>query len=84
MDKYSVTSMDLAPSNLSIIFKLSGDRLGEYADVMDYIPGKYHINTMKFVYKNGSVANINGDCAGSHIAQDLRDGAVAEVVIEIA
>ena len=37
MDKYSVTSMDLAPSNLSIIFKLSGDRLGEYADVMDYI-----------------------------------------------
>ena len=37
MDKYSVTSMDLSPSNLSIIFKLSGDRLGDYADVMDYI-----------------------------------------------
>lgn len=37
MDKYSVTSMDLAPSNLSIIFKLSGDKLGEYADIMDYI-----------------------------------------------
>lgn len=37
MDKYSVTSMDLSPSNLSIIFKLSKDRLGDYADVMDYI-----------------------------------------------
>jgi len=56
----------------------------QFADVMDYVPGKYHINTMKFVYKNGSVANINSDCAGGHIAQDLREGAVAEVVIEIA
>lgn len=37
MDKYSVTSMDLSPSMLSIIFKLSKDRLGDYADVMDYI-----------------------------------------------
>ncbi len=37
MDKYNVTSMDLSPSNLSIIFKLSKDRLGDYADVMDYI-----------------------------------------------
>lgn len=37
MDKYHVTSMDLSPSNLSIIFKLSKDRLGDYADVMDYI-----------------------------------------------
>lgn len=55
----------------------------QFADVMDYIPGKYQINTMKFVYKNGSVANINGDCAGGHIAQDLRDGAVAEIIIEI-
>lgn len=56
----------------------------QFADVMDYIPGKYQINTMKFVYKNGSVANINSDCAGGHIAQDLRDGAVTEVIIEIA
>lgn len=37
MDQYNVTSMDLSPSNLSIIFKLSGDQLGNYADVMDYI-----------------------------------------------
>ena len=37
MDEYKVTSMDLSPSMLGIIFKLSKDRLGNYADVMDYI-----------------------------------------------
>ncbi|MCF0144933.1 MAG: AMP-binding protein, partial [Firmicutes bacterium] len=37
MDQYGVTSMDLSPSILGIIFKLSKDRLGDYADTMDYI-----------------------------------------------
>ena len=37
MDEYHVTSMDLSPSMLSIFFKLSKDRLGDYADVLDYI-----------------------------------------------
>ncbi|MBQ0004287.1 MAG: acyl--CoA ligase [Clostridiales bacterium] len=37
MDQYGVTSMDLSPSMLSIIFKLSKDKIGEYADVMDYV-----------------------------------------------
>lgn len=37
MDQYHVTAMDLSPSMLSIIFKLSKDRLGDYADQMDYI-----------------------------------------------
>lgn len=37
MDDYKVTSMDLSPSMLSIFFKLSKDRLGDYKDVMDYI-----------------------------------------------
>lgn len=37
MDEYRVTSMDLSPSMLGIIFKLSKDRLGDYADTMDYI-----------------------------------------------
>lgn len=37
MDMYKVTSMDLSPSMLSIIFKLSKDRLGDYADILDYI-----------------------------------------------
>ena len=37
MDKYHVTSMDLSPSILNIFFKLSKDRLGDYAEVLDYI-----------------------------------------------
>lgn len=37
MDTYRVTAMDLSPSMLSIIFKLSKDRLGDYAHVLDYI-----------------------------------------------
>lgn len=37
MEDYHVTSMDLSPSMLGIIFKLSKDRLGDYKDTMDYI-----------------------------------------------
>lgn len=37
MEQYHVTSMDLSPSMLSIIFKLSKDRLGDYAEQIDYI-----------------------------------------------
>ena len=37
MDDYAATSMDLSPSMLSIIFKLSKDRLGNYADQLDYV-----------------------------------------------
>lgn len=37
MDEYRVTSMDISPSMLSIIIKLSKDRLGNYADVLDYV-----------------------------------------------
>lgn len=37
IEEYHVTSMDLSPSMLSIIFKLSKDRLGDFADQMDYI-----------------------------------------------
>lgn len=54
-----------------------------FADRKDYIPGEYQINTMKFVYKNGSVVNINSGCATGHIAQDIRNGAVAEIAIDI-
>lgn len=37
IEQYHVTSMDLSPSMLSIIFKLSKNRLGDYAGQMDYI-----------------------------------------------
>ena len=37
MDTYHVTSMDLSPTMLSIIFKLGKDSLGNYADQLDYV-----------------------------------------------
>lgn len=37
MREYGVTSIDLSPSMLSIIFKLSKDAIGEFCDVMDYV-----------------------------------------------
>lgn len=37
IEKYRVTSIDLAPTILSMIFKLSKDKLGNYRDQMDYI-----------------------------------------------
>ncbi|MBR5420247.1 MAG: acyl--CoA ligase [Lachnospiraceae bacterium] len=37
MEKYRVSAIDLAPTLLSIIFRLSGDRIGKYADRLDYI-----------------------------------------------
>ena len=37
IEQYHVTAMDLVPSMLSIIFKLTKDRLGEYAEQLDYV-----------------------------------------------
>lgn len=37
IEQYHVTAMDLVPSMLSIIFKLTKDRLGDYADQLDYV-----------------------------------------------
>lgn len=37
IEKYHVTSMDLVPAALSTILQLSGDRLGDYRDQLDYV-----------------------------------------------
>ncbi|MDC7290326.1 acyl--CoA ligase [Blautia schinkii] len=37
LDEYPVTALDLVPSSLSIIFKLSKDKLGDYREQLDYI-----------------------------------------------
>ncbi len=37
IEKYQVTAMALAPAALSIIFQLSQNKLGEYADQFDYL-----------------------------------------------
>lgn len=42
--KYGATAVALAPSALSIILKLSGDKLGEFCDKIDYIElGSAHL-----------------------------------------
>ena len=37
MDEYKVTSIDMSPSIFEVIFKLSGQKLAEYKDVIDYV-----------------------------------------------
>ncbi|MCD8082493.1 MAG: acyl--CoA ligase [Clostridiales bacterium] len=37
MDQYQVNAMDLVPSALAVILKLSGKKLGEYRDRLNYI-----------------------------------------------
>ena len=37
IEQYHVTAMDLVPSMLTIIFKLTKDRLGDYANQLDYV-----------------------------------------------
>ena len=54
-----------------------------FADVRDYIPGSYAIIGMTFTYKNGTVGNTERDIASGAMAADIRDGKVAEIVIDI-
>ena len=37
LDKYQASSLAIAPATLGIVFQLSGDRLGDYKDQIDYI-----------------------------------------------
>lgn len=37
MDAFHATAMDLVPAALSALFKLSGDRLGDYKDQLEYV-----------------------------------------------
>ncbi len=55
----------------------------QFADVMDYIPGKYQIKAMKFTYQNGSTASVATDYAAGQLAVDVRDGAVKKIEIEV-
>lgn len=55
----------------------------QFADVMDYIPGKYQIKAMKFTYQNGSTASVASDYAAGQLAKDIRDGVVKKIEIEV-
>ena len=63
---------------------LSGVKVNyHFADVKDYIPGSYEIRSMKFLYHNGTVADTKLSYAQGTLAEDIRKGRVAEIVIEI-
>ena len=55
----------------------------QFADVTDYIPGHYEIASMKFIYQNGSVANVGSGVAGEKIAVDVREGLVTSIEIDV-
>lgn len=49
----------------------------------DYIPGTYAIRSMRFVYVDGEILTVDGESASGEIPEDLRNGKIVEVTIEI-
>lgn len=56
----------------------------EFDEKKDYIPGIYSINSMEFLYANGSVANTMLPYAKGQIAEDIRSHRIKEIKICIA
>ena len=54
-----------------------------FEQVRDYIPGAYSIKNMVFTYENGSEANVAGGRAKGRLALDVREGHVAEILVNI-
>ena len=55
----------------------------KFAEQKDYIPGNYRICGMVFTYENGSIANVASPVAEGKIAEDIREGKIAKIEIEI-
>ncbi len=66
LDKYKATSMAINPAALTIIFKLSGEQLGQYKDQLDYVQtGSAHIsepdkNKLRALLPNSRLYNFYG------------------------
>lgn len=54
-----------------------------FPEQKDYLPGGYSIQSMRFTYQDGRVAQCSGGCASDGIAEDLRDGKIASVSVEV-
>ena len=62
-----------------------GTRLDyRFASRRDYVPGKYAIRAMTFVYADGRTVSCEGPVAAGGVAQDLRAGKVRSVRVDIA
>ena len=55
----------------------------QFPAVADYMPGQYEIGRMEFVYENGTRATVEGAFACGRLAEDLRNGKMTEVFINI-
>ncbi len=49
----------------------------------DYIPGRYQITGMEFSYVNGKKASVEKEYANGKLAEDLRNGKIGEIKIQI-
>ena len=54
-----------------------------FAESKDYTPGEYEIRSMQFVYQDGQVKECVGFAATGEIPDDLREGKIQRVNIEI-
>ena len=54
-----------------------------FPEQKDYIPGQYRIESMRFTYADGTAAECVGECAPDCVAEDLREGRIASVSVEI-
>ncbi len=55
----------------------------QFPAVADYMPGQYEIGRMEFVYENGTRATVEGAFAYGRLAENLRNGKMTEVFINI-
>lgn len=54
-----------------------------FAEYKDYVPGEYDIQSMKFTYHDGHVTECFGKYADGQIPEELRQGKIQNVIIEV-
>ena len=54
-----------------------------FPEVKDYIPGKYTVKAMEFIYPDGESVKTQGPSAAGSIPYDLREGRIAEVHVTV-
>ena len=55
----------------------------QFPDRQDYIPGRYQITGMEFSYVSGKKASVEKEYANGKLAEDLRNGKIGEIKIQI-
>lgn len=75
----------LIPEDGQVSAMLFGDVEVTYhfAECKDYVPGEYEILTMKFTHQDGHITECPDRYAAGQIPEELRQGKIESVVIEI-